>query len=219
MSPYQYEIQAIIGSDIEPTSGLSNSDKTRLTASKRVVDQNYYELDQYIDGALATNPIYICPQERRQEAGFEVLRLLHNYLASLYSFNETVRVLCNRHTSDEITLSSNAFTPASGNDTDPYYSRKLTFLRGLRTDFQHGGFSGLTFESAGELGGFGGYHVVFDERSFLEESGLRNPQRFLVETNESERRYPLCFIAGFHTARLQSFYEGLEAWFESVIES
>lgn len=219
MTSYEFEIQAILGLDVEPCSSLSSTDRTRLTASKRVVDQNYYELDQYIDGTLATNPIFLCPQDRRQESGFEVLRLLHNYLASLYSFNETVRVLCNRRTSDEITLSSSAFTPAGGGADDSYYGRKLSFLRGLRTDFQHGGFSCLTFETAGELGEFGGYHVVFDRQAFLEESGLRDPQRFLAQTNESERRYPLCFVAGFHTKRLQSFYDDLEDWFESVTDT
>ncbi|WP_124196243.1 hypothetical protein [Natrarchaeobius chitinivorans] len=86
----------------------------------------------------------------------------------------------------------------------------------MRTDFQHGGFSCLTFETSGTLGEFAGYHVVFDRQAFLEESGLREPQRFLTSTNESERQYPLCFVARFHTERLQSFYTELEAWFKSA---
>ncbi|USZ66781.1 hypothetical protein NGM10_08540 [Halorussus salilacus] len=127
MGGYEYELQALYGSALTPSSSLSQPATTRLKAAKRVLDQNYYQVDQYIDGELKTNPLYICPEDSKQDAGFEVLRLLHNYLSSLYSFNETVKVLFNQHTEDGIELTSGSFTPASGGTGESYYGRKLSF--------------------------------------------------------------------------------------------
>lgn len=213
MSSYEYEIQALYGADVVPSSALSRSATTRLTAAKRVLDQNYYEIKQYIDGNLETNPVYICPEDSREDAGFEVLRLLHNYLSSLYSFNETIRVVFNQNTRQGVELTSGSFTPASGGTESSFYGRKLSFLRGLRTDFQHGGFSCLSFEKVGELGNFAGYHVEFDSEAFVQNSGLHDPERFLRYTNDNEQKYPLCFIEQFHTSPLQVFYGDVEEWF------
>jgi hypothetical protein len=211
---FEYQLQKLVGRNVTPTSGLSEQDWVRFTAAKRTLDQNYYEVDKYIDGDLATNPIFICHQDEPREEGFEALRLLHNYLSSVYSFNETVRVLFNRHTEANTVLQSSDFTPASGGSDRSYYARKLSFLRGIRTDFQHGGFSCLSFEKVGELGDFGGYHIVFDREAFLNESGLDDPSRFLQQTNENEQQHPLCYIGTFHQQTLQEFYEDSGEWFE-----
>lgn len=211
---FEYQLQALLNAEIEPTSRLSDADEVRLNAAKRTVDQNYYELDEYIDGDLRTNPMFICHGDRIEEEGFEALRLLHNYLSSLYSLNEAIRVLCNRHLSDGAELTSGDFTPASGGCEDSYYGRKLAYLRGLRTDFQHGGFSCLTFDSAGRLGDFEGYHVVFDRVAFIEDSGLGEAGRFLHWTNAAEQRHPISYVGSFHQQTLQDFYRDVEAWFE-----
>lgn len=207
-------LEKLSGTAVAPIETISESDRRRLTVSKTVLDTNYLELADHIDGELATNPMFICRKEEKRDAGFEVLRLLHNYLSSLYSFNESVRVLFNRYTDDETHLASSHFTPGDEED-GTYYQRKLAFLRGLRTDFQHGGFSCLDFKKAGELGEFTGYHVEFDRQAFVGDSGLRNPEEFLRQTNENEQQYPLCFIGQFHRETLKSFYEETEAWFDS----
>lgn len=210
------QLQSLLGSDVAPNSGLSSGARGRLSAAKRALDQNYYELEEYVDGKVPTNPMFICRTERKREEGFEVLRLLHNYLASIYSFNETIRVLCNRHTPASVELATSDFTSVSDDGSSSYYSRKLGFLRGLRTDFQHGGFSCFSFIKAGELGDFAGYHVRFDRDSFVNDSGLHAPERFLRHTNESERRHPLCFIGRFHRTTLQQFYADVESWFDAA---
>lgn len=212
-SSFEYQLQTLANEEITPSSGLSEQDAIRLNAAKRTLDQNYFDIDKYIDGDLATNPVFICHQDDRREDGFEALRLLHNYLSSLYSFNETVRVLFNRNTPEGCKLSSGNFTPASNGSDRSYYGRKLSFLRGIRTDFQHGGFSCLSFEKSGELGDFRGYHVEFEREAFIEESGLDDVSRFLQYTNENEQRHPLCFIGKFHQNTLQDFYENTEDWF------
>lgn len=212
-SGFEYQLQTLLRAEIEPSSRLRDADEVRLSAAKRTVDQNYYELDEYIDGDLQTNPVFICHETRREDEGFEALRLLHNYLASLYSLNETVRTLCNRYTPDSVELTSGDFTPISGGSNRSHYGRKLGFLRGLRTDFQHGGFSCLTFDKAGEIGDFEGYQVVFDRLSFINDSGLREPERFLRWTNEAEQRHPISYIGTFHQQTLQDFYDDAEAWF------
>lgn len=125
-------------------------------------------------------------------------------------------MLFNRHTPDGTELNCGDFTPASSGTESSYYGRKLSFLRGIRTDFQHGGYSCLELDKAGELGDFGGYHIKFDREAFIEESGLDGASRFLRYTNDREERYPLCFIGTFHQETLQGFYEDVEAWFDSA---
>ena len=215
-SGFDFQLQDIAGSDIYPSQRLNQAAEQRLQVAKRTVDQNYYELDEYIDGNLSTNPIFLCRDENRREEGFEALRLLHNYLASLYSLNETIRVLVNQHTPSSIDVGQGQFTSSRDGATLPYYGRRLSFLRGLRTDFQHGGFSCLTFERTGELGDFGGYHVVFERNAFMNDSGLRSPGRFLQHTNENEQQYPLCFLGQFHQDTVQDFHEETQDWFEAV---
>lgn len=215
-SDFPFQLQRLAEANITPSTGLTDQEQTRLTAAKRTLDQNYYEVDTYIDGDLATNPMFICRQEKREDEGFEALRLLHNYLSSLYSFNETIRVLFNRSTTEGMHLMRGDFTPSSGGTSHSYYARKLCFLRGLRTDFQHGGFSCLSFDKAGELEDFGGYHLVFDTEAFVRDSGLDGPSRFLRYSNDNEQRHPLCYIGQFHQETLQDFYDDSEAWFNSV---
>ncbi len=212
---FEYQLQTLARAEIKPNSRLRDADEIRLSAAKRTVDQNYYELDEYIDGDLRTNPVFICRVDRVEEEGFEALRLLHNYLASLYSLNEAIRVLCNCYVSGSVELTSGDFTPASGGSDESYYGRKLGFLRGLRTDFQHGGFSCLTFNKVGDLGDFEGYHVVFDREAFISESGLREPNRFIRWTNGAEQRHPISYIGSFHQQTLQDFYDDVEAWFSA----
>ncbi|MFC6613651.1 hypothetical protein ACFQAS_01525 [Halopenitus salinus] len=212
-SECEFQIQEIAGLAVRPDRGISDGNRTRLSVAKRTLDQNYFEIDEYVDGDLETNPIFICHNDEREEEGFEALRLLHNYLASLYSFNETIRVLFNQHSPDGISLASRDFTPTSGGTDRLLYSRKLAFLRGLRTDFQHGGFSCFAFNKAGDLGDFAGYHIVFEREAFMNDSGLSDPNRFLRHTNTSEQQYPLCFLGLFHKNTLQTFYEDTDEWF------
>lgn len=213
-SGFEHHVQVLVGEPTTPRRRLADRDAVRLDAAKRTLDQNYFEIDEYVDGDLATNPMLVCPQDRRREEAFETIRLLHNYLSSLYSFNETVRVLFNDYTATGTRLRTGDFTPASGGSTRSYYGRKLSFLRGIRTDFQHGGFSCLSFEKTGELGDFGGYHVEFQRESFVEESGVDGANRFLQHTNQREQRYPLCFVDRFHRETVREFHEDTEAWFE-----
>ena len=215
--PFEYQLQQLCECPAVPTAGLSEIDRWRLNTATRIVENNHFRLVEYVDGDLVTNPIYICPEEAQQDTGFTVLRLLHNYLASLYSYNETVRVLFNEYAPEGTTLSSGAFTPASGGTDDTYYGRKRGFLRGLCTDFQHGGFSCLRFVRAGTLHGFGAYHMEFDRGRFVEAGGLVDPGRFLAHTNESERRRPLSFVGRFHRNAFQSFAADAEAWFDAVV--
>jgi hypothetical protein len=108
-------------------------------------------------------------------------------------------------------------TPGLGGTDQLHHGRKLTFLRGLRTDFQHGGFScfSFSFNKAGGLGDFAGYHIVFEREASMDDSGLTDPNRFLRHTNTSEQQYPLCFLGQFHKNTLRTFYEDTEAWFDS----
>ena len=187
--PFEYQLQQLCERPVTSTTRLSEIDRWRLNTATSIVENNNYRLVEYVDGDLVTNPIYICPEEAQQETGFTVLRLLHNYLASLYSYNETVRVLFNEYAPERTTLSSGAFTPASGGTDASHYGRKLSFLRGLRTDFQHGGFSCLRFTRAGTLHGFGAYHLEFDRQSTAKLSHHIDDPRELKRRVATNRTY------------------------------
>lgn len=77
---HEFGVQSLLGDDVTPSSGLSAQAEGRLSVAKRTLDQNYYELESHVDGELPTNPMFICREERKREEGFEVLRLVHNYL-------------------------------------------------------------------------------------------------------------------------------------------
>lgn len=208
---FGYQIQHLAERPVPPREGLSPSDETRLKAAKRTLDQNYTAVSEHVDGTLPENPTLVCREESRERYAFETLRLLHNYLSSLYSFNETVRVLFEQTTAD-CTLTSGDFTPGR-RQSAPHYSRKLEFLRGIRTDFQHGGFSCLQFRRVGTIGELIGYTVAFDCESFLNEGDVERPSRFLRHTNENERSSPVSFIGRFHHETLATFYEDTREWF------
>lgn len=210
------QIEALYGQSIRPERTLSQDDQRRFDVARRVIDQNYYELSEYIDGDLETNPIFICHRDQREEEGFEALRLVHNHLAALYSYNETVRVLFDRYTPDAVHLAQSDFTPNTAAEEESHYGKQLAFLRGLRTDFQHGGFSSFQFSKVGELGDFGGYHVEFNRQRFVEESGLRDPESFLRHSNDAQRQYPLCYIGRFHTQTLNGFHTDTQEWFNTA---
>lgn len=208
---FDYQIQHLAERSVSPRERLSPNDETRLKAAKRTLDQNYVAIDEHIDGTLPENPTLVCREEDRERYAFETLRLLHNYLSSLYSFNETVRALFEQVTTD-CTLVSGDFTPNKGR-SGLHYSRKLEFLRGIRTDFQHGGFSCLQFRRVGSLGELIGYTVSFDCESFLRGSEVDHASRFLRHTNENERSSPVSFIGRFHREALTAFYEDTREWF------
>ena len=116
---FEYQLQQLCQSTVLPTTHLSAADSRRLNVAIRTINQNNHRLAEHVDGDLVTNPIYICSEEAYEESGFDVLRLLHNYLASLYSYNETVRVLFDRYSPEGQTLTSGGLHRPAAVPTHP----------------------------------------------------------------------------------------------------
>ena len=198
------EIGKLYNESVSPRRRLSEEELHSLEAMRRIINQNYLDIEEFIDGPLDENPLFIARTDIATEATFEVYRYLHNYLASLYSFNDHLIAVVDR-------LSDTA-APVSvlprNNELCSAYVRKISFLRGLRNDCQHGGFSSLTATEQGRLGDFSGYHIEFDRSAFVANDPIDDPAQYLAHTNDNERRYPMTFVARFHQRDLDRFYNG-----------
>lgn len=205
------EAEKLLQTVVSPISKLTGSEEQRFSISKSIVDENYFELDDFIDGELRSNPVFICHTDRENESAFTVFRLLHNYLSALYSFNEHVMLLVNEKTPSTCELKRRHFIPDKDQTNVSEYARKVGFLTGIRTDCQHSDFSSLDFDQMGSVGDFGAYHLVFKRDKFV-NSSLRDPQKFLHHTNQAERNYPLSLIAMFHENEFNRFYHDCISW-------
>ncbi|WP_211611450.1 hypothetical protein [Halorientalis persicus] len=142
----------------------------------------------------------------------EVYRRVHNYVSSLYSYNEQIRQILNKRLNQHI--GKDYFLPARNNKAAPEYVRRGTFLWGLRNDFQHGDYWCLSvkFERSTDDRNF--YHLYFRKRDFeatpkgdLDESG-----DYLSHAPDSDQKYPLPYIGDFHRNLFSEFESAFESW-------
>jgi hypothetical protein len=215
--PDEYsEVDKLFGEPVSPNSRLTRDERSRLNISRLMLNENFLQLQDVIDGTLSENPLFIVEKDIVQEAVSRVYCVLHNYLASLYSFHELLATLINTKTNNSLEFSSSHIIPGNDQGNSSRYSKKVEFLRGLRIDFQHGGFSSLKLTHQGELGEFAGYHIEFDEHEFISNDYIDTPTKYLKHTSENNRRHPICFIANFHKNDMDRFFESCTTWFSSV---
>ena len=200
MSGRGFKIQNIVGETVIPAFGLSEEGEESLSASYLIADANYAELKNNSDDSL----LEIEEGADTTSVRFEAIRLLHNYLSSLYSYNEHLANLVHERVDAEV--KGSLIWRSSGTQ----YSRDLRFLIGLRADCQHGNFSGIRTE-------------VYENRYLslrFDESGFQNgrvndAEWYLEHTTPKTREDILEFVFGFHE-RLREFHEDSLRWFGSV---
>jgi hypothetical protein len=99
-----------------------------------LLESNFSELVELVSEGYNINesPVIriLLDQQEIVAMQAEATRLTHNYLASLYSFNEHIRIISNRVTTDDIGMEAKHFVCTTGPQTSDY-ARKVTFLRGL----------------------------------------------------------------------------------------
>jgi hypothetical protein len=214
--PFSYEIPKLLQRQIRPTRGLKQTEQDAIGVSYVLLESNFSELVELVsDGySISERPVIrvSLDQERVMAMQAEATRLTHNYLASLYSFNEHIRTLVNRVTASDIELESKHFVCTTGPRTSDY-ARKVTFLRGLRTDCQHGDFAGLNYQIYDQNEERILFEQVFSEHAFVDKTDLGDMGRYLNHTNPNEREYPFRFIAGFQRNEFDHFYEDCLNWF------
>lgn len=188
-----------------PNREVAPDEISRIRVSANIVRQNYDTLEQFIDGKIHEDALFIVHETTQQQAISYLYGHVHNYLSSLYSFNEQVwekvaAVLPSHSVPKSRLLSSKS-----------RYSEKLAFIRGLRHDVQHGEYGCLRLDCRHSVGNFNMYCIEFDEQSFRQGS-VTHPDNHLRHTSQQERQYPLPYIARFHEEQFNHFVDECIGW-------
>ena len=214
-----------------PTNPVSRPEVDRLEAAELIAHRNFQDLKKFVDGEMESGGcLIVCPGDEPEKlplTAFESERsrlhkYLHNYLASIYSFNEQVRELINRKIGDEDSTDSplgrGAFVP----NNRTLYTQELAFARGLRVDAQHGEFSAINLkptdhppvdtDEADDV-----YWIQFDKDSFR-NGATTNPDKYLSDKKDSSFDRPLEYLYSFHRDHFVEFAQETEHWFERGIQ-
>lgn len=142
----------------------------------------------------------------------EIYRRIHNYLSSLYSYNEQVRAILS--TCLEGDVHKGYFLPARDDKSAPEYVRWGAFLWGLRNDLQHGDYWCLSVERERSANGSEFYHLRFNKRHFdpTPKGSMESAGAYLAHAPESDQRYPLAYIGDFHRNLFNEFEQAFESW-------
>ncbi len=205
-------IETLLGYPVAPSYRLRKGDRTRLQAALTTAESNFAELEEFVDGHLREDAYFMVAgssDRAVQTNTIEVYRLAHNYLAGVYSFNEAVRATISRYLPDDKTLSKQHFHP--DNHTGVEYTRKLMFIRGLRTAAQHGAFSDVLPVRQWDRSE-PAYRLEFDESAFCESETINGAGEYLTHTSEHRRSRPLEYIGSFHETCLNQFYSDCLSW-------
>jgi hypothetical protein len=207
-------IQSLLDSPYSPRQRLRSADRTRLATARTIVDSSYADIVEFIDGDLPDDPYFVVAvDDDVQATAFEAYKLLHHYLAALYSFNGAIRATITAYLPNSVALTRERLTP-DNTGSRVEYARRLLFLRGLRIAAQHGAFNDC-FPVEQWNPSSNRYRIAFDTMAFTQHDRLQNPSQYLAHSNENWQREPLRYIGSFHTTNFHPFYRDCLAWFET----
>lgn len=207
-------IQQLLTDDDTPSRQLRPADRTRLQSTIAIIDANFADLEEFIDGDLHDDAYFLVESARDEDIqrnAFEVYRLLHNYLSALYSFNEAVRVTVTNYLPGDDALSKRHFDPSRRPGVE--YIRRLMFVRGLRIAAQHGAFSDTLPVTQWDLDE-PRYRLGFDESAICATETIHSPGMYLRFTSDQRRQQPLEYNGSFHQTNFHPFYTSCRQWFD-----
>lgn len=231
MASDQSPPEKLLGTPCRPEHDVSHDELRKLVSGYLVVHENFLSLCDFLDSSLKDGYVIVtgetpetAPITPREYERTRLYRHLHNYLASVYSFNEQTRLLVNAKRGDpeetDTPLGRGAFVPEKAT----LYTRKLAFVRGLRADFQHGDFSSVRLERVADPDpsltedGSEVYRVVFDREAFR-NGATKAPNKYLQEVSVETARYVTSYLDSFHRDHFADFATDTEAWFRLAYES
>ena len=136
-------------------------------------------------------------------------KLLHHYLASLYSFNETVRRTVSNYLDGENRLTKDHYSGIE-------YTRRLNYLRGLRTAAQHGAFTDCLeverYDPSTKK-----YRLLFKESEYR-SIDIDSPEIYLEGSNSSHRKQPIRYVARFHDTTFEKFVRDCLSWLKGNVK-
>lgn len=204
-------VDQLLGHRDGPGELITERDLTRARSSAYIVHGNFNELTRLCDDI--SNGVIVVPEERDEtDIENEVYRRVHNYVSSLYSYNEQIRDILNSRLEEHI--DKGYFLPARENIGAPDYVRRGVFLWGLRNDFQHGDYWCLDVEKEGERDGEALHHLYFRKQDFeaTPQGNLDEAGDYLCHAEDRELEYPLSYIGRFHRKLFNEFETEFEEW-------
>lgn len=190
-----------------PNQAVSQDIINRVRVSANIVRQNFDQLEDFVDGKLDKDALFIVYIPSSGEAASYLYRHTHNYLSALYSFNEQVRQKVND------LISSHSISKQDIISGQSFYSEKLALIRGLRHDVQHGEYGSLKLNCRHTAGDFKIYCVEFNQQAFR-SGAVRHPHDYLQHTSQQDRKYPLPYIADFHKQYFNDFVDDSVDWLQ-----
>lgn len=215
-------IDDFVGSKSTPHDPTSDAEIDRIRKSAYFVHGNYYEIAKLgpsvrTDGMARFDVANGDGGIKEYQKKGEVLRCIHNYVASLYSYNLQVLEHINEKAHDRKYTKRDLLPGQDTSDRDiPEYIKSYTFLHGLRNDIQHGEYHCLNVNRVQkDNDGFEYYQARFTEDGFepTPVGGLDGSGDYLRHSNQKDRKYLLTYICDFHEL-FNDFETDLEVWCE-----
>ncbi|ELZ98079.1 hypothetical protein C440_02488 [Haloferax mucosum ATCC BAA-1512] len=215
-------VDEFVGTDGTPHEPTSDAEIDRIRKSAWFVHGNYYQIAKL--GPSVPGDGMARFDVNNGNGGFkeyqkkgEVLRCIHNYVASLYSYNLQVLEHINEKTHNR---QYNKGDLLPGRDTPdreiPEYIKSYTFLHGLRNDIQHGEYHCLSVNKVDEdEDGREYYQAKFTKHGFEPRpvGGLDRSGDYLRHSDQKDRQYLLTYICEFHDL-FNDFETDIETWCE-----
>lgn len=206
-----------------PNCTIKQHELKRLQRSAWIVHRNFYDIDQL--GANVTQDAMISSPNEFDEKTIrtEVFKRVHNYLSSLYSFNEQARTIINeKYTVREVTRGDFLPNPDETRSTSaPDYIKQLVFLWGLRNQFTHEQYRCLELELNSSHDEEEYFKLIFRETLYspTPKGGLAESGDYLRYSSAQEREHPLCYIGTFHQECFNEFESDLNDWCRRTLQS
>jgi hypothetical protein len=203
-----------VGCQSGPTRPLQGDDADAFDTMASIAELNFTTIDNFVDGDVERDPYFYTRKADREVTISQALTILHNYLATIYSYTENLVEVLQDYLPESVRCPNTADLACTQGPNRSMYTKRFNFLLGLRTDAQHGTFSGFDVTSEHTRGSRQKHHVTFDRHGFVNASRLGDMNRYLAHTNARERRYLIAFMAKFHRHTFQTFHDDLLEWFD-----
>jgi hypothetical protein len=197
-----------------PTQALHGDDAEAFDTIVSIADLNFATITNFIDGSIDSDPHFFSERQNTPVKINQLLAVLHNYLATIYSYNENLCKVLPDYLPPHVSNPNTRDFACTNCPSRSQYTKKFNFICGLRIDAQHGTFRGFNITSEPWDKKREKHHVKFDRNGFVNASRLGQMNQYLRHTNCREREYIITFLAGFHRHTFQSFHSDLMAWFE-----
>ena len=205
-------IQELLSGAYASTQQLRSDDHERIATMRAITEIAYADLVELIDGPPSEDPYILIGEDSDEPSivAVEVYSRLHNYLASLYSFNESIRGTVSAYLPEGVELTKANFDPERVPGIE--YTRRCYYLRGLRNASQHGAFTDcLNFKQWDSDSNR--WRMELDEATYCNHERLDNPSEYLRSVGGNMYLQPLKFVSSFHNTNFDPFYRSCLDWF------